>query len=691
MREKHAQGALLGAFVGDALGMPVEGWSRETIVETFGRLDRMEAGPLPRGSYTDDTQMMIALAKSLVECQGFVADHAARTFAEFYEEKRGYGRGVTEILRRIQKGVPWSECGASVFPEGSYGNGGAMRVAPLAIMYGKQRAQLLQAAERSARITHAHPLAVQGAVMQAVAVALAYQFRKRRPLPQRKFLHELKRAYDWDGTYRKKLQTVKRFLKNPPSAEEVIASLGNGTAAHESVPTAIYSFLRHSEDFKEAVCYAVNLGGDADTLGAMTGALAGAYLGVEAIPREWLEALENGKWGKDAVEKLAARLAEKWTIAIVSPGTFSVPPVFGSSVEHDIEMVSRVMKAQHHVVVYARKCPQYPRSSKEGNLEYRRVEYRNSRDYLRRVIRDLRTLRPDIIQVENRPQYVPAIRRKFPKTPLVLNMHSLQFASPPYISRRRATKAMRMIDALLTNSRYLQQAYEQRFPFLKGKAYGVHLGIDPSPYRRAAAKGEKTERLQRKYRIGKNDKVLLFVGRIIREKGVHHLIRVLPQVLAKEPNVKLLIVGGPRYGRSGKTRYWRWIQRRARPFSDRVIFTRFISPRQLPYYYQLADVVVTPSVWGEPFCRVNLEAMSAGKPVVSTLRGGIPEVVKNGETGFVVPLRDLPRTLPALLLRLLSSDELRQRFSEAGLRRVQAFTWQRTAGEYLRVYRSLLS
>jgi poly(ADP-ribose) glycohydrolase ARH3 len=90
--------------------------------------------------------------------------------------------------------------------------------------------------------------------------------------------------------------------------KRVVGELGHGIEAFNSVPTAIYSFLRHSRSFQDAVLYAVNLGGDADTIGAMTGAISGAYHGIEAIPERWRNGLER----KDDIEKLAEKL---WEIA----------------------------------------------------------------------------------------------------------------------------------------------------------------------------------------------------------------------------------------------------------------------------------------------------------------------------------------------------------------------------------------
>ena len=90
----------------------------------------------------------------------------------------------------------------------------------------------------------------------------------------------------------------------------VAATLGNDISAAGSVPSAIYSVLAHPNSLRDAVVFAVNLGGDTDTLGAMAGAVAGALHGADAIPESWLNALENGDKGRDYVVRLAEQLYE---------------------------------------------------------------------------------------------------------------------------------------------------------------------------------------------------------------------------------------------------------------------------------------------------------------------------------------------------------------------------------------------
>ena len=159
-------------------------------------------------------------------------------------------------------------------------------------------------------------------------------------------------------------------------------------------------------------------------------------------------------------------------IAIMSRGPFSVPPVIGTSVEHDIQMVAEQMEKEHEVIVYTRKCPQYPRSTKEGNLLYRRFAYSSPTRYLEKIIRHIKKHKPDIIMVENRPLYVLRLKEKFKHIPVVLNMHSMLFASPANISPEKMNIVASEVDALITNSQYLIKANQSQFPAFKGKGMG---------------------------------------------------------------------------------------------------------------------------------------------------------------------------------------------------------------------------
>lgn len=292
----RARGVLLGTFVGDALGMPFEGAPPAAISE---RVDMVDAR-LGRGTYTDDTQMAIALAESLLECGGVDEEHLGRAFLAAYDPRRGYGSGTRAVLTLISEGVAAVDAAARVFDgQGSLGNGAAMRVAPVAVLYADDPQGLVDAARRSARVTHAHPVGIDAAVAQAAAAGAS--LRGEDPLAAA-------RAVAATPQLREGLTNAARLLAEHPTPEAVAEVLGNSSTGHESVPAAIYAATAHAS-FEAAVTFAVRSGGDADTIGAMAGAIAGARHGATAIPDRWLDALEDGAKGRTHVKRLADRLA----------------------------------------------------------------------------------------------------------------------------------------------------------------------------------------------------------------------------------------------------------------------------------------------------------------------------------------------------------------------------------------------
>jgi poly(ADP-ribose) glycohydrolase ARH3 len=291
----RAHGALLGTFVGDALGMPFEGAAH---VDVPARVE-MLAARRGRGTYTDDTQMMIALAESLIEWGRVQDEHLARAFQGAYDPDRGYGGGTRRVFELWASGTSVAAAAGKVFDgQGSRGNGAAMRIAPVAVRFHGDPARVQEEAACSARVTHAHPVGVDGAVVQATAIGAALRDDD---------ILEATRAAARTREMSDSLGEVSALLVAPREPAEVHARLGSSSDARESVCAAVYSALAHT-GFEDAARFAVRLGGDTDTVAAMTGAIAGARHGAASIPRRWIEALEDGDRGRTHVEELARRL-----------------------------------------------------------------------------------------------------------------------------------------------------------------------------------------------------------------------------------------------------------------------------------------------------------------------------------------------------------------------------------------------
>ena len=294
-------GSLVGSALGDAIG---------EIAFLYPHQDglRSQLGRLSRLSYTDDTAMAIGLAESIVEIGGIDPEHLGRTFSENFEREpwRGYASGPPTIFSMVkQTGITYSEAARRLFRgEGSLGNGAAMRVAPIGL-YFHASAALYDHVCAASQVTHAHPVGMDGAAVQASAVAQAVTLDPKEDFQMElmiQHLNEIPRTRE----VKEKMALVQNLTAEGAVPGIAADRIGRTVAVHESMPFAVYSFLRNASSFEECLFCAVLNGGDRDTLGAMAGAISGAYLGLEAIPESWRRKLENRAY----IEQLAFKLAE---------------------------------------------------------------------------------------------------------------------------------------------------------------------------------------------------------------------------------------------------------------------------------------------------------------------------------------------------------------------------------------------
>jgi ADP-ribosylglycohydrolase len=333
--EDRFLGCLVGLAVGDALGSPLEYKSRQEILEEYGRpvydyLPRegmvLVAGheeyaieSLAAGSPTEDTQLVLLHTESIVATGGQVdpADFGPRIVKLLDTPWAAHmGRTTFESLKQARATGDYQ---AGLAGERAAGNGAAMRVAPVGLLHalGPYRQALFKAdCEKAARLTHNHPVAVGAgmALAEAVRVLCRHEIIPEDlmavgldilqpgylglPLVNNPLRQKLLAAQD----YIEERQTlVDNVDANDLSVDFFRIDLNNlercGTTGYapESLAAAFYAFAARKGSFEEALLVAVNAGGDTDTIGAMTGALAGAYHGLAAIPARWREGLTGYK------------------------------------------------------------------------------------------------------------------------------------------------------------------------------------------------------------------------------------------------------------------------------------------------------------------------------------------------------------------------------------------------------------
>ena len=300
-----ARGVLLGTLAGDALGAPFEGADAVEIDHARQRLAQVLARP--RLPYTDDTQLTLALAEHLCDHPHVEAAHLVSRFLDHFEDHRGYARGMFGVVDAWRAGTPPQQAATAVFPDGSFGNGAAMRVAPVGVVWRDDPAALDSAARRQAALTHTHPIGTDGAAAQARAVATAaglgeFTVMQLGAVAAEAQTPQLRRALETAQVVAR--QHIDREQPLPAVAEAV----GTGVLADQSVPAALW-VAAVARTFEDVIVLSLGLGGDVDTIAAMAGAVVGAAWTDAAIPPAWLVRMEDGPRGLAYARELALRLA----------------------------------------------------------------------------------------------------------------------------------------------------------------------------------------------------------------------------------------------------------------------------------------------------------------------------------------------------------------------------------------------
>ena len=336
------RGALLGTAVGDALGMPVEGLSHQNVRTYYKGIkayrDDEKRGDLRAGQWTDDTQFTFALARALTahartsgrpprtskqgERTSKLPGRVAEAYVALRLDVRRWGPTTRRAVERLAQGASWEEAGRPG-GDGRPGerieptDGAAMRAAPLGAWWAASRTSTPDAfaAFRPVfEITHTHPAAVAAGFGQAFAVREAL-LATPDAFDQQAFWAELTKATGWaegqlggDGRVSRRLRDLAAHLDDFPLDLQDRCN-GTGVLADEAWPFAAAMFARGPELVEATLLSTINVGGDADTTGAMAGALLGALHGWSAFPESWREGLEDVRRLEREAEAFAEALS----------------------------------------------------------------------------------------------------------------------------------------------------------------------------------------------------------------------------------------------------------------------------------------------------------------------------------------------------------------------------------------------
>lgn len=280
-------GTLLGTAVGDMMGAPYEGMTSHQIWERFGEV-QTPLVPI----VTDDTEMSMAVARSLCRKKRIDPEDISREFLAWYDTgPTSIGRTTFLALQMLKEGVSWQESGKEalrILGKEAEGNGSVMRTAPIGLFGQAGEDVMVQTASDVSRITHASPVCINAAVSVTLTVSYILQ-------------EDLDDALE---------HAQKRMVAFDPSVADAMArglndvDITSDCMALRTVHAAFRAVSR-SKDFHEAVVTAISYGGDTDTFAAVTGALAGAAWGRSGIPLEWLNTLDRSPVNVREIASLA--------------------------------------------------------------------------------------------------------------------------------------------------------------------------------------------------------------------------------------------------------------------------------------------------------------------------------------------------------------------------------------------------
>ncbi len=290
-RLARAMRSLEGLSVGDAFGERFFGEEKSVLA-------RIAAKTVPGGTWrwTDDTAMAVSIVDTLAAVSRIDPDYLASRFAKRYslDPARGYGGGAHKILSGICAGQHWKSASLDAFDGvGSWGNGGAMRAAPIGAWFADDPAKAASEASASAEITHAHPEGIAGAVSVAVAAALISASGRLPAVPSER-KHYFSKILDLVVNGKTRQGIERAMIMESASTREAAAVLGSGreVAAWDTVPFCLWITARGHGNFAEAMWETVSALGDRDTTCAIVGGIVCLAQGMQP-DANWISVREQ--------------------------------------------------------------------------------------------------------------------------------------------------------------------------------------------------------------------------------------------------------------------------------------------------------------------------------------------------------------------------------------------------------------
>lgn len=372
-------------------------------------------------------------------------------------------------------------------------------------------------------------------------------------------------------------------------------------------------------------------------------------------------------------------------LALICTEKLPSPAIRGGAIQTMIDGVAPYLRIEHELTVFSVSDPELLDEETREEIHYIRISADN---YETNICEKLRESHYDMIHVFNRPVNIPAYWKASPNSRFILGLHN-EMMHEKKISKELGQQVVKIVSGITTVSHYIKKTVVRRFPEAKDKVQIVYSGVDLDEYPPVWSTNGREIRLaaRRQYNL-ENRKVILFAGRLSKNKGPHVLIGAMRGILKKHPNALLVIAGGKWFSDNRMNRYIRSLHQLARPIRDHVLFTKFVPIDKMPELFLAADLFICSSQWQEPLARVHYEAMAAGLPVITTNRGGNSEVLYHKYNGWLIDQYDSPKAFAEAIDFLLSNPEFADWMAQNGREFIEHdFQFYHTAQRLGNVYK----
>ncbi|UQD51487.1 glycosyl transferase [Bacillus methanolicus] len=375
-------------------------------------------------------------------------------------------------------------------------------------------------------------------------------------------------------------------------------------------------------------------------------------------------------------------------IALAATEKLPVPAIRGGAIQIYLDSVASIIGKTADVTVISIKDPELKESEERNNVKYLRFD---EHSYLEQLTTHVKNAKYDVVHICNRPAWIKTLSEASPETKFVLSVHNDMFA-PDKISDQEGMDCISLVSKIITVSDYIGSTITSRFPDAQSKTKTVYSGVDLEDYQpQWTAEGSRIRRRIRDELGLEGRKVVLFVGRLSKVKGPHVLLQAMPKIIEEHPDIMMVFVGSKWFGDDNVNNYVKHLYTFGSLYPENVTFIKFVKPRDIPGLYTMSDLFVCSSQWQEPLARVHYEAMAAGLPIITSNRGGNPEVIEEEKNGFVIYDFENPDAYAVRINQLLSNTNLCKRLGKYGRAKVERdFGWETVSKNLISVYKDAM-